>query len=204
MRHVLVRCASAGTEIDRPQFPMPPKSSVEQLIAPPLHPLPPTPRHVPVGVSSTFPYFSRTLLKKRPQEEVRGHQAEDGCIGGGGGGGRQLPPPPTTHWPQAPGEGGFWEGRLGVWGVFGGRGFGRVSWGGGVQVGRFGGYMPPTPSVGQSQAPLTSPPSDHTITLNFTLTFAASWFGMPAMLIRLNKIMAAFWQITALHFGPQH
>ena len=39
--------------------------------------------------------------------------------------------------------------------------------------------MPGKPSVGQSQAPLTSPcpPSNHTITLNLTLTFAASWFG---------------------------
>ena len=38
----------------------------------------------------------------------------------------------------------------------------------GVQVGRFGGYMTPRPSVGPSQAPLTSPcpPSNHTITLD--------------------------------------
>ena len=44
---------------------------------------------------------------------------------------------------------------------------GRVVWGGGVQVGQFGGYMPPRPSVGPSQAPLTSPcpPCSHTITL---------------------------------------
>ena len=36
-------------------------------------------------------------------------------------------------------------------------------WGGGVRVGRFRGYMPPRPSVGPSQAPLTSPcpPSNH-------------------------------------------
>ena len=49
-----------------------------------------------------------------------------------------------------------------------------------------------------AQAPLTSPcpQSNHTITINLTLTFAASWFG-HAMLIGLNKIpqiyfMAAF------------
>ena len=63
----------------------------------------------------------------------------------------------------------------------------REGWlGGGVQVGRFGvggglegGQMPPRPSVGQSQAPFTSPcpPSNHAITLNLTLTLAASWFG---------------------------
>ena len=39
--------------------------------------------------------------------------------------------------------------------------------------------MPSRPSIGPSQAPLTPPclPSNHTITLNLTLTFAASWFG---------------------------
>ena len=52
-----------------------------------------------------------------------------------------------------------------------------MSWGGGgIQVGRFGvlgggGWG--------AQAPLTSPcaPSNHTITINLTLTFAASYFG---------------------------
>ena len=59
----------------------------------------------------------------------------------------------------------------------GGEGSGRVGWLGGVEVGQFGGYMPPRPSVGPSQAPLTSlcTPSNHTITLNPTLTFAANW-----------------------------
>ena len=63
---------------------------------------------------------------------------------------------------------------------------------------QFWGYTPPKPSVGPSKAPLTSPfpPSNHTITLNLTLTFATG-SGLPAMLIRLNKIpeisfMAAF------------
>ena len=59
----------------------------------------------------------------------------------------------------------------GLEGAFrGGGGPGGLVGGGGVQVGRFGvggEYMPPRPSVGQSQAPLTSPcpPSNHTITL---------------------------------------
>ena len=58
--------------------------------------------------------------------------------------------------------GGFYEGQLGV----GGPG-GAIFWGG---------SMPPRLSVVQSQAPLTSPcpPSNHTITLNLTATFAAS------------------------------
>ena len=79
--------------------------------------------------------------------------------------------------------------------------------GGGVQVGQFGVVMGGGPrwaiwgvgGGGGAEAPLTSrcPPSNHTITINLTLTFAASWFGMPAMLIGLNKIppisfMAAF------------
>ena len=71
--------------------------------------------------------------------------------------------------------GGVWEG---LWGSGPGGSVGGVSrWGNLGWVG--GGGMPPTPSVGQSQAPLTSPcpPSNHTITQNPTLNFAASWFG---------------------------
>ena len=69
------------------------------------------------------------------------------------------------------GGGGLREGRLGggvqmgQFGVVvGGGGPGEVIWG----VGR-----------GGAQAPLTSPcpTSNHTITINLTLTFAASWFG---------------------------
>ena len=54
---------------------------------------------------------------------------------------------------------------------------GLVRWGG--PGGAIWGYMPPTPRVGPSQAPLTSPcpPSNHTITLNLTMTFAANWFS---------------------------
>ena len=61
--------------------------------------------------------------------------------------------------------GGVWEGR---W-----EGVVREGLLGG-QVGQFGGYMPPTPSVGETLAPLTCPPSYHTITLNLALTVAAS------------------------------
>ena len=47
---------------------------------------------------------------------------------------------------------------------------GRVGWGGGSRWGELGWWG------GGAQAPLTSPcpPSDHTITINLTLTFAAS------------------------------
>ena len=97
--------------------------------------------------------------------------------------------PPTDCWPEAPWggggggggggwgggalEGGFREGRIGGGGLGGalGGGSGRVRFGGGGALGG---------SVGRgAQAPLTSPcpPSNHTITINLTLTFAASWFG---------------------------
>ena len=60
---------------------------------------------------------------------------------------------------------------------------GRVGWGGGVQVGQIGvvGGDPGGGAIrgvgrGGGEAPLTSscPPSNHTITINRTLTFAAS------------------------------
>ena len=78
----------------------------------------------------------------------------------------------------------------------GGGGSGRVGWGGGVHVGRFGvvggGVQV---GIGGGGAPLTSPcpPSNHTITLNLNLTFAAD-SGMPAMLIGLNKIPPFSWR----------
>ena len=108
------------------------------------------------------------------------------------GSGRQLAPPPPqrTVGQKPPGGAGGGEGEGsgrgnggGSGGDFAGGGGGvRERWlvgGGEVKVGQFGGYMPPRPSVGSSQAPLTStcPPSNHTITLNLTLTFEASWFG---------------------------
>ena len=62
--------------------------------------------------------------------------------------------------------GGLREGRLGG-------GSGGAIWGGGIQVGRFGVWWW---WGGGAQAPLTSPcpPSNHTITINLTLTFAVS------------------------------
>ena len=66
------------------------------------------------------------------------------------------------------GGGGVREGPLGE----GGSGGGRVAGGGGgIQVGQFGVW-----GGAGAQAPLTSlcPPSNHTITINLTLNFAAS------------------------------
>ena len=68
------------------------------------------------------------------------------------------------------GRAGLREGRLG-----GGSKWGKSGWwwGGGSRWGDLGCWG------GGAQAPLTSPcpPSNHTITINLTLTFAASWFG---------------------------
>ena len=107
-------------------------------------------------------------------------------------------------------EGGFWEGRLG--GGLGGAGGGGVRegrLGGGVQVGRFGVFLGCW--GGGAQAPLTSPcpPSNHTITINLTLTFAASWFGHASHVDWAeqdppNFVHGCFSHIIALHFGPQH
>ena len=108
---------------------------------------------------------------------------------GGGGGrplasGRQLTPrlaggqsPLGGGWHGRGGQGGSNGGGLGgAWGggspggEVRGEGLGGASWagGGGIQVGRFGGDG--------ARAPLTSPcpPSNHTITINLTLTLAAS------------------------------
>ena len=93
--------------------------------------------------------------------------------------------PPAGAPPPGGGDGrgdcGRGERGGGGLGGFGGGGGVQEGWleGGRVQVGQCGGHMPPRPSVGPSQAPLTSPcpPSNHTINLNLTLTFAVSWFG---------------------------
>ena len=121
------------------------------------------------------------------------------------------PPPPTNCWPEAPwGGGGHWRGGLG--GAMGGglrqgRGGGglRECRSGGVEVGRFGS------GGGGVKAPLTSPcpPSNHCITINLTLTFAASWFGHArhvdwAEQDPSNFVHGCFCHIIALHFGPQH
>ena len=92
--------------------------------------------------------------------------------------------------------------------------------GGGVQVGQFGVVVLGGVQVGRlgvlgggrgAQAPLTSPcpPSNHTITINPTLTFAASWFGHAshadwAEQDPPNFVHGCFCHIIALHFGPQH
>ena len=94
--------------------------------------------------------------------------------GGGGGDSSVLDanyPPPTNRWPKPPpGGGGGWEG-----------GFWKGRWGGalrgGVREGRWGGGGP-TEAIwgGGGGAPITSPcpPSNHSITINQTPTFAAS------------------------------
>ena len=64
---------------------------------------------------------------------------------------------------------------------------------------------------GGAQAPLTSPcpPSNHSVTINLTLTFAASWFGHASHVDWAeqdpsNFVHGCFCHIIALHFGPQH
>ena len=59
--------------------------------------------------------------------------------------------------------------------------------GGGVQVGRFGVVVV---GGGGAQAPLTSPcpQSNHTITINLTLTLQPVGLAMLAMLMGLHKI----------------
>ena len=103
--------------------------------------------------------------------------------------------PPTNCWPEAP-WGGHWRGGSGRGGGGGGgsrRGWGGGGGGGGLREGRLGGGSRWGESGwwgggsrwgdlgcwgggGGAQAPLTSPcpPSNHTITINLTLTFAAS------------------------------
>ena len=86
-----------------------------------------------------------------------------------------------------------------------GGGGARGRWGGvqvgGIQVGGGGG----------AQAPLTSPchPSNHTNTINLTLTFAAGWFGHASHVDWAeqdppNFVHGCFCHIIAFHFGPKH
>ena len=106
-------------------------------------------------------------------------------------------------------EGGSGRAKGGGMGGAGGGGSGRVG-GGGVQVGQFrvvgGGSR-----WGNLGAPLTSPcpPSNHTSTINQTLTFAASWFGHASHVDWAeqdppNFVHGCFCHIIAVHFGPQH
>ena len=134
--------------------------------------------------------------------------------------------PPTNCWPEAPlggwGGGGASEGggsgrakgggyRRGGGGapggsVGGGSKWGNSGWwGGGSRWGDSGCWG------GGAQAPLTSPcpPSNHTITINLTLTFAASWFGHASHVDWAeqdapNFVHGCFCHIIALHFVPQH
>ena len=106
----------------------------------------------------------------------------------------------------------------GLAGALGGGGAPGGSVGGGVQVRRFGvvggGSRWAIWGVGAgggAQAPLTSPcpPSNHTITTNLTLTFAASWFGHVSHVDWVeqdppNFVHGCFCHIIALHFGPQY
>ena len=102
------------------------------------------------------------------------------------------------------GGGGLREGRLG-----GGGGPSGAIRGGGVGGGGLGGAI--WGVWGGAQAPLTSPcpPSNHTITINLTLTFAARWFGHASHVDWAeqdppNFVHGCFCHIIALHFGPQH
>ena len=86
-----------------------------------------------------------------------------------------------------------------------GGGSGRVGWGGGSRWDDLGCWG------GGAQAPLTSPcpPSNHSITINLTLTFGASWFGHASHVDWAeqdpsNFVHGCFCHIIALHFGPQH
>ena len=145
--------------------------------------------------------------------------ADGGYHGGGDSSGldANYPPPPTKRWPEAPwGGGGSLEGGV-LGGALGGGGVPGVSVGGGgsrwgdVGGGGGAGTRPPRPSVGQSQAPLTSPcpPSKHAITQNLTLTFGASWFGRASHVDSAeqdppNFIHSCFCHIMALQFEPHH
>ena len=105
------------------------------------------------------------------------------------------------------GLGGAWGGGAPGGSVGGGVPGGAHWGGGGIQVGRFGVWW----GGGGAQAPLTSPcpPSNHTITINLTLTFAASYYGHASHVDWAeqdapNFVDGCFCHIIALHFGPQH
>ena len=75
-----------------------------------------------------------------------------------------------------------------------GGGSGRVGFWGGGQDGRFGGYMPPTPSVGRSQA--REPPLALPQTIPSPQPLQRTDSAMPAMLIGLNKIPQSSFMAT--------
>ena len=90
-----------------------------------------------------------------------------------------------------------------------GRGF-EGGGGGGLREGQLGGGGPGGPiwgGDGGAQAPLTfiCPPSNHSITIDLTLTFAASWFGHAWAEQDPQKFaQGCFCHIIALHSGPLH
>ena len=100
------------------------------------------------------------------------------------------------------GGGGSREGRLGGGGPSG------AIWG------RGGGWheaLVVSSGGGGGEAPLTSPcpPSNHTISINLTLTFATTWSGHASHVDwaehhQPNFIHGCFCHIIALHFGPQY
>ena len=115
-------------------------------------------------------------------------------------------PRPNRNGPKAL-KGGVGGGGIGGGLQGGGGGAGGLVGGGGVRVGQFG----VVGLGGGGGAPLTSPCplSNHTITINLTLTFAASWFGHASHVDwaeqdPANFVHGGFCHIIALHFGPQH
>ena len=93
----------------------------------------------------------------------------------------------------------------------GGGAVGRVGWGGSRWGGGgVGGKRPWWLALGGGgDRLLTSPcpPSNHTITINLTLTFAATWFGHASHVDWAEHhppkfIHGCFCHIIALHFGP--
>ena len=86
----------------------------------------------------------------------------------------------------------------------GGGGSGRVGWGGGSRWGDLGCW-----GGGGEHRTSPCPPSNHSITIDLTLTFAASWFGHASHVDWAeqdppNFVHGCFCHIIALHFGPQH
>ena len=101
-----------------------------------------------------------------------------------------------------------------------GGGVGRVGWGGGTGGAIWGGgggggwhkalvVSSGGGGGGIGSAYLPCPPSNHTITINLTLTFAATWFGHASHVDWAEHhppkfIHGCFCHIIALHFGPQY
>ena len=81
--------------------------------------------------------------------------------------------------------------------------------GGGSREGRLGGGRSRWGTLGWWGLTSPCPPSNHTITINLTLTFAAIWFGHTSHVDWAehhppNFIHGCFCHIIALHFEPQY